>query len=155
MPQIAVKASRSHRMVHIGDYIDPAGDEWELYECAEQCGELWKVRPQPWKVVHLEEGAGQLTEADALEITALCKQGPVGQARAKERLAACPGHALVRTPTEDEMREWAKDMGKQLEFEAAVEQSIIEGKPLVRFGMGGATAETWPKGTKRPMGDLQ
>ena len=42
----------------------------------------------------------------------------------------------------------------EAEFEAKLRQAIIEGKPLLRFGLGGASVETWPKGSG-PVGEWQ
>jgi hypothetical protein len=134
-------------MLPAGPYIDAlTGEEWELYQCGKRCGEEWKVQFRPWKRVVLERGAGQLTEQDAERINALCDEGPVGQAKAKAIMAAAPSHVLVRVPSEDDLRELATQHGKLAEFEAGVDQAIIDGKPLASFSMGGATAETWPKG---------
>ena len=130
--QITVKAMIQHQMVLVGPYVDAmSGEEW------------W----EPHKSETLRYGEGMLAPGGVEEITALCKSGPVGRLKASQILARQPSHAYVRVPTEGELREAARLEDVLDEFEESVDQAIIEGRPLIEFGMGGAKASTWPKGT--------
>ena len=136
-----------HQMLLVGPYVDAlTGEEWELLECP-TCGYMQKVQWEPHKSETLRYGEGMLAPGGVEEITALCKSGPVGRLKASQILARQPSHAYVRVPTEGELREAARLEDVLDEFEESVDQAIIEGRPLIEFGMGGAKASTWPKGT--------
>lgn len=143
---IQVKAKITHQLLLVRHQVDAlTGEEWDVLECP-QCSYMQRVQWDPWRQETLRLGEGMLTEEDAAHITELCKQGSTGRMEAQRIMARAPGHAYVRVPTEAEMRELAKAMGKESEFEAAVEQAVVDGKPLLTFGLGGATATTWPRG---------
>lgn len=148
MKAIAARSTETHKMLLVKQRTDTlTGEEWDLLECP-TCGYLCKVQWKPYKSKTLCVGEGMLTDEDAERITQLCREGPVGRVRAQEMMSAVPGHAYVRVPTEDELRQVAEKAGRLEEFEESVEQAIIDGKPLLTVGLGGAKASAWPKGVK-------
>ena len=135
-----------HQMVLVGRRVDAlTGEEWDVLECP-VCGYLCKKQWDPYQNVDLRLGEGMLTKEDVDRIMQLSGQGPVGRTKAQKILSRAPGHGYVRVPTEDELRQMAREAGQEAEFEAAVDRAIVEGKPLLTFGMGGVEASTWPKG---------
>jgi len=153
--RITVKTRISHQMVRVrAGWVDSlTGEEWDILECPE-CGYLQRIQWQPWKSETLRLGEGMITDEMANEILALCKSGPEGRLKAKQLMARAPGHSYVQVPSEDQLRQIARDMDQEAEFDKALEAAILEGRPLFTFGMGGAEASTWPKGGGPPKGEV-
>ena len=112
-----VKPRTVHRIISLGVVIDTTGDQWEYRECPD-CGHRDKIRWEPFRCVTLERGT-----------------------------MPWASHAQFRMPSEDDLRELARRQGRGPEFEAAVDKAILNNEPLLRLGIGGATAETRVRGT--------
>lgn len=136
-----------HTMVLVeSGWVDPlTGEEWDVLECP-SCGYLQRVQWEPWKTETLRRGEGMLTAEDSRELLELHRSGPAGQLKTRQIMARAPGHSYVRVPTEDQLRQVAREQGREAEFEEMVEEAILKGEPLFTFGMGGAEASTWPEG---------
>ena len=115
---VTVKPGVTHRIVVYNTITDAlTGQEWEYRECP-TCGHSDRFCWEPVACKTLERGT-----------------------------MPWASHVHVSIPTEDELRALARRHGMEAEFEAALRQAIVEGKPLLRFNLGGESAETWAKGT--------
>ena len=149
MGEVKINTERrsSHKMIYLGPWLDALrGKEWELYLCPE-CGYMQGVQWEPYyEDIDLQLGEGMLTKEEKHEFARL-RQVEAGRSERNRRLANQPNHVALKDITESGLRELAKREDRLEDFERAVNQAIVEDKPLLEFTFCGQTVRTWALGT--------